>query len=115
MKTPFLPALALLVSTALPAIAQNGKPDAEGYIRDWLILAPFAMGDGGGADAIDKKQFAEEAQPAAKDGAVQKVGGKELTWAKTVTKDFYIDFKELHPAQCEQVVGWAVAYLVAGA
>jgi hypothetical protein len=115
MKTPLLPVLSLLVATALPAFAQNGKPDAEGYIRDWLVLAPLAIADGGGADAIDKKQFAEEAQPAAKDGAVQKVGGKELTWAKTATKDFYIDFKELHPAQSEQVVGWAVAYVVAAA
>jgi hypothetical protein len=116
MKSPFLPALALLVATALPVSAQNGKPDAEGFIRDWLVLAPFPTGDSSsGGDEIDKKQFATEAQPAAKDGAVQKVGDKELTWTKTAAKDFYVDFKELHPAQSEHVVAWAVAYVVAPA
>lgn len=115
MKTPpAFTALALLAATAFPTLihAQNGKPDSEGFIRDWLILAPLSIGDSPGADELDKKQFAEEAQPAAKDGAVQKVGDKELTWTKTATKTFYIDFKELHPAQSEHVVAWAVAYIV---
>lgn len=105
------PALILLALLALPAAAQNGKPDAEGFIRDWLILAPLSI-EVSGAEAIDRKQFTEEAQPAAKDGATQKVGSKSLTWQKTTTPDFYIDFKELHPSQAEQVCGWAVAYVV---
>jgi hypothetical protein len=109
MKT--IPILALLASLIVPAAAQNGKPDAEGFIRDWLILAPLSI-EGSGAEAIDKKQFADEAQPAAKDGATQKVGSKSLTWSKTTTPDFYIDFKELNPSQAEMVCGWAVAYLV---
>ena len=110
MKTPL--ALLLHAFAVLPADAQDGKPDNEGFIRDWLVLAPFAIGDGGGAEAIDKKQFANEAQPAAEDGKSQKVGDKELTWEKTKTPAFYIDFKELHPNQSEHVAGWAVAYLV---
>ena len=105
--------LALLTCTAVSGLAQNGKPDAEGFIRDWLILAPLPIGESGGAEAIDKKQFSDEAQPAAKDGAKQKVGDKELTWKKTSTPAFYIDFKELNPSQAEQVAGWAVAYVVA--
>jgi hypothetical protein len=109
MKT--IPILAILSLTALSASAQNGKPDAEGFIRDWLILAPLGI-DGSGADAIDKKQFADEAQPAAKDGASQSIGSAQLTWKKTTTPAFYIDFRELHPTQGEQVCGWAVAYLV---
>ena len=109
MKT--LRILTLLALTALPAYAQNGKPDAEGFIRDWLILAPLAI-EGSGAEAIDKKQFADEAQPAAKDGASQSIGSAQLTWKKTTTPAFYIDFKELNPKQSEQVCGWAVAYLV---
>jgi hypothetical protein len=112
MKTPLTLSLTLLAFTVLPAAAQNGKPDSEGFIRDWLILAPLAIGDGGGSDAIDKKQFANEAEPAAKDGAKQKVGDKELAWKKTATTTFYIDFKDLHPTQSEHVVGWAVAYIV---
>ena len=112
MKNPLVLSLAFLAATALPAAAQNGKPDAEGFIRDWLILAPLPIGDGGGADAIDKKQFDTEAMPAAKEGASVSIGSKQLTWEKTTTKDFYIDFKELHPSQSDQVVGWAVAYIV---
>ncbi len=112
MKTPLIPTLALFVSVVLPAAAQNGKPDPEGFIRDWLVLAPFSIGDSSGAEALDKKQFAEEAQPSAREGAVQKVGGKELTWEKTAAKDFHLDFKELHSNQSEHVVAWAVAYVV---
>jgi hypothetical protein len=104
--------LPLLGAAIAPALAQNGKPDREGFIRDWLVLAPLSIGDSGGTYAIDKKQFAEEAMPAAKDGAKQKAGDKELTWKKTTTKDFFLDFKELHPDQSEHVVGWAVAYVV---
>jgi hypothetical protein len=112
MKLHYPPLVVLALSLALPASAQSGKPDSEGFIRDWLVLAPFPIGDSSGADAIDKKQFADEAQPAAKEGASQKVGDKDLTWKKTATKQFYIDFKELHPDQSEHVAGWAVAYVV---
>ncbi|MEN9634106.1 MAG: hypothetical protein RL077_2510 [Verrucomicrobiota bacterium] len=113
MKISSVLCFAVLTVTSLPASAQNGKPDSEGYIRDWLVLAPLSIGESSGADELEKKQFAEEAQPAALEGGVQKVAGKELTWEKTATKDFYIDFKELHPSQSEHVVAWAVAYLVA--
>lgn len=113
MKISSVLCCAVLTVTSLPAAAQNGKPDSEGYIRDWLVLAPLSIGESSGADELEKKQFVEEAQPAALEGGVQKVAGKELTWEKTATKDFYIDFKELHPSQSEHVVAWAVAYLVA--
>ena len=112
MKTTRLLPFALFAATVLPVAAQNGKPDSEGFIRDWLVLAPLSIGDSSGADMIDRKQFADEARPAAKDGTVQKVGGKDLMWSKTTSKTFYIDFKELNPDQGEHVVGWAVAYVV---
>ncbi|MBL9200484.1 MAG: hypothetical protein JNL39_08255 [Opitutaceae bacterium] len=105
----------LAAALALPAVAQNGKPDAEGFIRDWLVLAPLPITEGGGAEAIDQKQFANEANPGANEGATQAIGSKQLTWEKVATKQFYIDFRELHPSQGEQVVGWAVAYVVCAA
>jgi hypothetical protein len=110
MKIPR--ALLAALTLALPAFAQNGKPDAEGFIRDWLVLAPFTIGDSGAED-IDKKQLADEAKPAAKEGASAKVDDKTLTWKKVSTPTFYIDFKELHPSQSEHVCAWAVAYVVA--
>jgi len=68
MKTPYLFALVLSFIAVFPLSAQNGKPDAEGFIRDWLVLAPLFVDDSG-AEAIDKKQLASEAKPAAQEGA----------------------------------------------
>jgi hypothetical protein len=114
MKTRLVPALALLAAAALPGFAQNGKPDAEGFIRDWLVLAPYPAEDMG-SNEIDRKQFADEAKPAAREGAKQKIGDQELTWQKVAAKDFFIDFKALHPDRSEHVAAWAVAYVVAPA
>src|SRR5688572_29540950 len=113
MKTTCCLTLALVTASVLPAAAQNGKPDSEGFVRDWLVLAPHSIGDSSGADEIDKKQFATEEKPAAKDGTVQRVAGKDLMWAKVTSPTFYIDFKELHPDKSEHVLAWAVAYIVA--
>ena len=110
MKTPLT--LALFVSLVLPAAAQNGKPDAEGFIRDWLVLAPYPIAENSGAEEIDKKQFANEAKPAPSDGDRQMLGSKELTWKKQSAKMFYLDFRELYPERGEHVVAWAVAYVV---
>jgi hypothetical protein len=113
MKAPLFSAL--FIATALVASAQNGKPDAEGFIRDWLLLAPCPIEAGNGSGEIDKKQFATEAQPAAKDGAEESVNGKPLAWRKISTPEFFIDFGALNPKDREQVAGWAVAYLVLAA
>ena len=112
MKNSSALALALITSFALPAAALAAKPDAEGFIRDWLVLAPFAIGESSAADELDKKQFATEAQPAAKEGAAQAIGSKELAWSKVSSKTFYVDFKELNPTQSDHVIAWAVAYIV---
>src|SRR4051812_5509884 len=51
----------LVVSCLSPAArAADAKPDDEGFIRDWLMLAPFTIPESGGADEIDKKQIADE-------------------------------------------------------
>jgi hypothetical protein len=54
-----LPAHCLIV----PATAQSGRPDHEGFIRDWLFLVPLSIGWGAGTAEIDEQQFADEAQP----------------------------------------------------
>lgn len=112
MKLRITPLFVLVLATVVPAAAQNGKPDAEGFIRDWLVLAPFSIAGSSGAEELDKKHFATEAQPAAKEGAKQTVGSTELVWKKVATPEFYIDFRKLNPDQGEYAVGWAVAYIV---
>ncbi|MBI5690731.1 MAG: hypothetical protein HZC55_11620 [Verrucomicrobia bacterium] len=109
MKPRFLAFLLIVLPAAV--FAQDGKPDREGFIRDWLVLAPFAIPAESGAEEIDKKQFADEAQPAARAGGKQKIGDKELVWRKVTSKEFFLDFRVLHPDQYENVAAWAVAYV----
>ena len=115
MKLPRLAAPLAATFLAAAAFAQNGKPDAEGFIRDWLVLAPTSIESGNGAGEIDRKQFATEAQPAAKECATESVNGKPLIWRKIAASEFYVDFRALNPNDAEQVAGWAVAYLVLAA
>lgn len=112
MKLPPVVAPVLMLAALCPALAQNGKPDSEGFIRDWLVLAPAPIGEYSGAEEINRKQFAEEASPSAREGAKQKVGEQELAWQRVASKQFYLDFRALHPTRFEHVVAWAVAYVV---
>ena len=113
-RIPVLLALASLV-LALPARAQNGRPDAEGYLRDWLVLAPFPINEDAGTSEIDRKQFSSEALPEALAGAIQQVGDHSLTWRAVAAPAFYLDFKALHPSRSNNVIAWAVAYVTAPA
>jgi hypothetical protein len=116
MKSPSrLITLATFVALALPAFAQNGKPDSEGFLRDWLVLAPVSTAGSTGGEEIDRKQFPEEALPAAKEGAKQKVGDRELTWKKVAAPEFHLDFVKEYPSENTSVIAWAVAYVVSPA
>src|SRR2546430_10725349 len=70
----------LLVSffAALHARAADAKPDEEGFIRDWLMLAPASIPESGGADEGDKKEIADEGALQPTGGEKQKTGDKEI-------------------------------------
>jgi hypothetical protein len=104
----------LLVSffATLAARAADAKPDDEGFIRDWLMLAPASIPESGGAEEIDKKQIADEGALKPKEGDKQKVGDKELTWKAVKAKDYYLDLNEALGSANENVVGYLVAYVV---
>src|SRR5262245_21563511 len=110
---------ALAVSTVMCFItlgalhaADPFKPDEEGYIRNWLILAPIPLADGqSGADGNNKEQIKDEAKLAPKLGDKVTVGGKELTWKKYESKENFADFNDFLGAQTENSVGYLVAYL----
>ncbi|MDB5322011.1 MAG: acetyl xylan esterase [Phycisphaerales bacterium] len=101
--------LALL---SLPARAADARPDEEGFIRDWLMLAPASIADTG-ADEIDKKQIADEGAIKPKAGDKQKVGDKELEWKAIQAGDYHVDFNKTLGSDNENVVGYLVAYVVA--
>ena len=103
-----------LIGAALFAPVKDNAPDAEGFIRNWLVLAPIPIEEGSGATEIDKQIVKDEAKLKPKEGDKTKVEGKELTWKAHKTADFFIDFLEAFGKERgEDVCAYAVAYVIA--
>ena len=107
-----VPALAALFSAAPVPVPQTFKPDAEGFIRNWLVLAPIATEESGAA-AIDQAFLDSEASLTPKPGATVVVGSKPLTWKPLQTSDYFIDLLQAFPERGEYVAAYAVAYVTA--
>jgi hypothetical protein len=106
------PVLLLLGVAVVNADDKSGVSD-EGFIQNWLVLAPIPLADNeSGADGLDKQQLKDEAKLQPKEGEKIKVGGKELVWKKHNHKDFLLDFNELLGAQTEDSVAYAVTFIV---
>lgn len=106
--------LAVLVSLTISAPAQTSSPDAEGFIRNWLVLAPIAIEGESGAEEIDRDFLKGEAAIRPKAGDKVSAGGQELAWQAHQTSDYFIDFLEsFGKTRGEHVAGYAVAYVVA--
>jgi hypothetical protein len=110
MKTVL--AVALLSATLLSA-PQTFNPDADGFIRNWLILAPIPIDGESGASGIDTAVLAGEATIKPKAGDTVTIGGKPFTWKGHQASDFFIDFLKAFPERGEYVAAYAVAYVVA--
>jgi len=112
---PVKAALIVVLSGAMLAPIQTpSRPDAEGFIRDWLVLAPIAIEGESGADQIDKDFIAGEAAAKPKAGDKVIVGGKELAWTPHKSADYYIDFlTAFGKVRGEYVAAYAVTYIVA--
>ena len=102
--------LSLVIAAAQPAFS----PDAEGFIRNWLVLAPIAIEGESGATEIDRDFLKGEAAIAPKAGDTVPAGGQPLAWQAHQTSDFFIDFlQSFGKTRGEYVTGYAVAYIVA--
>jgi hypothetical protein len=111
MKSPLT--AVVLAAFLLPA-QQTFSPDAEGFIRNWLVLAPIAIEGESGASEIDKDFLKGEAATTPKAGDKVTVGGKELAWQAHQTADYFIDFLQgFGKERGEYVAGYAVAYVMA--
>lgn len=107
------PALVLLLVSGIRA-EDTPKPDEEGFIRDWLVLAPIPFGDAqSGTEALGKEQVRNEAKLQPKEGDKVKVGDKELTWKKHKCDSHLLDLNALLGQQTEDSVAYAVCYLIA--
>jgi len=102
--------LCLLMSKA--SAAEVFKPDSDGYIRDWVMLAPIALPEGeSGADAIFKEQIKDEAALRPKAGDKAKIGGKELTWQNITAATNYFDFNAILKTVNDHAAGYMVTYI----
>jgi uncharacterized Zn ribbon protein len=105
-----VPVLSALLLTA----PETFSPDAEGFIRNWLVLAPIAVQEDSGASEIDKDFLKGEATSMPKAGDTVTVDGKALTWKAHQTSDFFIDFLQAFGKERgEDVAAYAVAYVIA--
>ena len=103
--------LALALLFALPA-QDTFSPDGEGFIRNWLVLAPIPVEEGSGASEIDKDLVSGEAKLKPKAGDKVKVDGKDLTWTAHKTADWFIDFLTgFGKDRGEDACAYAVAYV----
>src|ERR1043165_3137655 len=102
----------LLVLACTSSRGEDFKPDDEGFIRNWLLASPITIPDDSGAEEIDKQQVKDEAKLAPKEGDKTKAGDKELTWKKIETKEYSFDINVLLNSQNEDVVCYAVCYVV---
>jgi RNase P/RNase MRP subunit p29 len=105
--------VAVLAALLIPS-AETFSPDADGFIRNWLVLAPIAIQEDSGASEIDKDFLKGEATIKPKAGDSVTVDGKTLTWKPHQTSDFFIDFLQAFGKERgEDVAAYAVAYVIA--
>jgi hypothetical protein len=92
--------------------AADLKPDGQGYIRDWLMLAPIILPEGAaGTDLIFRDQIRGEGSLQPKPGDKVDVGGKELTWRAITASTNHLDFNALLKSANDHAVGYIVTYI----
>jgi hypothetical protein len=115
VKNPFaagLVALLLCLVASKAVAAEAFKPDSEGYIRHWVMLAPIALAEGeAGSDAIFKEQIKDEAALRPRAGDKVTIRGKELTWQHITASTNYFDFTAIVKTLNDRTAGYAVTYI----
>ena len=111
LATVGLLALSMLVTPDVRA-ADALKPDADGYIRDWVMLAPITLPAGRPAgDLILEEQVKNEGALQPKAGDTVKVNGKELAWQNITATTKYFDFNALLKTDNDHAAGYMVTYI----
>jgi hypothetical protein len=115
MRTLFATLFSIAVSGMLTSnvdAADALKPDSQGYIRDWLMLAPIPLPEGrSGADLILDDQIKNEAALQPKAGDKMTVNGKELAWRPVAAATNYFDFNAILKSVNDHTVGYMVTYI----
>ncbi len=112
MKKLFSTTGSVALCALLLSKAEAASLDAEGYIRDWVMLAPIALPEGEPcAEALLKDQIKNEAALRPKAGDKVTVSGKELTWRNITAATNYFDFNETLKSINDHVAGYMVTYI----
>jgi hypothetical protein len=113
MRTSLL-LLASLFFSASPQ--QPAGLDNEGFIRNWVVLAPIAIEGDSGAAEIDHEFLKGEGALTPKPGEQVKVDLDMKTWTEHQAPDYYIDFLQAFgKARGEYVAAYAVTYVISDA
>lgn len=105
-------ALVSAVGSSPGMAADTTTPDAQGYIRDWLMLAPIRLPEGGAAgDLLLAEQLKGEAALKPKAGDRVPVQGRELTWKPITAATNFVDFNALLGSQNDRAAGFMVTYV----
>jgi YHS domain-containing protein len=95
-----------------PVAAEAGKLDGEGYVRDWLVLAPIPFNAGAtGPSELDREAVPGEASLKPKEGDKVTVAGKELTWKKARANEYFFDVNAIVGTPTQTGAAYAVAYI----
>ena len=88
------------------------KPDANGYIRDWLMLAPIHPPERpSGAELLLEDQIKNEAAQQPKAGDKVTIIGKEMTWTAITAATNYFDFNAILKSVNDHAVGYMATYI----
>ena len=110
----YVRAIAAVLSLVFSGAPQTFSPDGDGFIRNWLVLAPIAIDGESGAAEIDRDFLKGEAAIAPKAGDKVAAGGELRVWQAHQAADYFIDFlQSFGAARGEYVAAYAVAYVVA--
>jgi serine/threonine protein kinase/WD40 repeat protein len=86
-----------------------------GGIQDWLVLAPFRLGEQDDfADDLNKQQLPEEADLDPSAGAVVQVESEKLTWQRATISDCVLDFQKLTSPE-DHCLAYAVTHIYSDA
>jgi len=90
--------------------------DSDGFIRNWVVLAPIPIEGDSGAGEIDHEFIKPEGSVTPKPGEQVKVELDMKTWTAHQASDYYIDFLQAFgKSRGEYVAAYAVAYVIADA
>jgi hypothetical protein len=87
-------------------------PQAQGFIRSWLLLLPMPLAPGEtGEQALDRQQIPGQAQLRPRSGERAMVDGRELVWREYRSPEAAVNFNAVLGQVAERSVAYAVCYL----